>query len=136
MPKEVELLAYNEALGFLLAVLSIFGVLVVLAVTIVYVIHRHNPLVNTNDWELSFLIQLSLVITLPSSVLFSGKLNNWSCMARHVTLAVSGLFSLSVLHSWKDDFTVFNLQNFYIQSPTPIHPLPSSKNHCANLCST
>uniref|UniRef100_A0A8C2LLW1 G-protein coupled receptors family 3 profile domain-containing protein n=1 Tax=Cricetulus griseus TaxID=10029 RepID=A0A8C2LLW1_CRIGR len=93
--KEVEFLAYEEALGFTLVILSIFGALVVLAVTVVYVIHRHTPLVKANDQELSFLIQMSLVITVLSSMLFIGKPLNWSCMARQVTLALGFCLCLS-----------------------------------------
>lgn len=73
MLKEVEFLAYDEALGFLLVILSVFGALVVLAVTAVYVIHRYTLLVMANGQELSFLIQVSLVITLQPSMLFTGN---------------------------------------------------------------
>lgn len=48
----------------------------------------------------------------------------------------NGIFSLPVLHSWKDYFTVLSLQNFQIQNPTYIHPSPLSENHCANFCSS
>lgn len=95
MPKEVEFLAYEEALGFTLVILSILGALVVLAVIVVYVIHRHTPLVKANDRELSFLIQMSLLITVLSSLLFIGKPLNWSCMARQVTLALGFCLCLS-----------------------------------------
>ncbi|XP_052587679.1 vomeronasal type-2 receptor 1-like isoform X1 [Peromyscus californicus insignis] len=95
VPKEVEFLAYEEALGFTLVILSIFGALVVLAVIVVYVIYRHTPLVKANDRELSFLIQMSLVITLLSSMLFIGKPLNWSCMARQTTLALGFCLCLS-----------------------------------------
>ncbi|XP_041515300.1 vomeronasal type-2 receptor 1-like isoform X1 [Microtus oregoni] len=95
VPKEVEFLAYEEALGFTLVILSILGALVVLAVILVYVIHRHTPLVKANDRELSFLIQMSLLITVLSSLLFIGKPLNWSCMARQVTLALGFCLCLS-----------------------------------------
>ncbi|XP_051013211.1 vomeronasal type-2 receptor 1-like [Acomys russatus] len=95
VPKEVEFLAYEEALGFTLVILSIIGALVILAVTVVYVIYRHTPLVNANDRELSFLIQVSLVITVLSSMLFIGKPQHWTCMARQVTLALGFCLCLS-----------------------------------------
>ncbi|XP_062934691.1 vomeronasal type-2 receptor 1-like [Cynocephalus volans] len=95
--KEVEFLAYDEALGFTLAILSLLGALVVLAVTAVYVIYRHTPLVSANNLALSFLTQLSLVITLLSSLLFIGKPHNWSCMARQVTLALGFSLCLSCI---------------------------------------
>ncbi|XP_069329162.1 vomeronasal type-2 receptor 1-like [Eulemur rufifrons] len=95
--KEVEFLAYDEPLGFTLVILSIFGALVVVAVTVVYVMYRHTPLVNANDRELSFLIQVSLTITLLSSMLFIGRPCDWSCMARHVTLALGFSLCLSCI---------------------------------------
>ncbi|KAB0374130.1 hypothetical protein FD755_014386 [Muntiacus reevesi] len=95
--KEVEFLAYSEAPGFTLVILSIFGALVVLAVTTVYVMHRHTPLVMPNDRELRFLIQVSLVITLLSSMLFIGKPYSWSCMARQITLALGFSLCLSCI---------------------------------------
>ncbi|XP_023443408.2 vomeronasal type-2 receptor 1-like [Dasypus novemcinctus] len=95
--KEVEFLAYDEALGFTLVILSIFGALAVLAVTTIYIIYRKTPLVNANYRELSFLIQVSLIITLLSSMLFIGKPYNWSCMARQVTLAFGFSLCLSCI---------------------------------------
>ncbi|KAJ8787163.1 hypothetical protein J1605_000506 [Eschrichtius robustus] len=95
--KEVEFLAYDEVLGFTLVILSIFGSLVVSAVTVVYVIYRHTPLVTANDRELSFLVQVSLVITLLSSMFFIGKPYNWSCMAHQVTLALGFSLYLSCI---------------------------------------
>ncbi|XP_072477125.1 vomeronasal type-2 receptor 1-like [Notamacropus eugenii] len=95
--KEVEFLAYDEALGFTLVTLSILGALVVLAVTVVYVIYRKTPLAKANDRELSFLLQLSLIITLLTSLLFIGKPYNWSCMARQVTLAMGFSLCLSCI---------------------------------------
>ncbi|XP_060052932.1 vomeronasal type-2 receptor 1-like [Erinaceus europaeus] len=95
--KEMEFLAYDEALGFTLVTLSIFGTLMVMAVTLVYVTHRHTPLVSANDRLLSFLIQASLVITLLSSMLFIGKPHNWSCIARQMALALGFTLCLSCI---------------------------------------
>ncbi|KAM4889328.1 vomeronasal type-2 receptor 1-like [Thomomys bottae] len=93
--KEVEFLAYDEALGFTLVLLSILGALVVVAVAVVYVLHRRTPLVQANDRELSFLIQAALLITVLSSLLFIGKPDDWSCRARQVTLALGFALGLS-----------------------------------------
>ncbi|XP_048201983.1 vomeronasal type-2 receptor 1-like isoform X1 [Perognathus longimembris pacificus] len=93
--KEVEFLAYDEALGFTLVILSVLGALAVLAVTVVYVLYRCTPLVQANDRELSFLIQVALLITVLSSLLFIGKPYQWSCRARQVTLALGFALCLS-----------------------------------------
>ncbi|XP_042314466.1 vomeronasal type-2 receptor 1-like [Sceloporus undulatus] len=93
--KEVEFLAYGEALGMTLIALSIVGVLFILAVTGVYIKHRATPLVRANDRELSFLIQYSLCVTLMTSILFIGKPEDWSCQSRQVTLALGFSLCLS-----------------------------------------
>ncbi|XP_054839858.1 vomeronasal type-2 receptor 1-like [Eublepharis macularius] len=93
--KEVEFLAYEEALGTTLIVLAVFGACVVLSVTGVYIKHRNTALVKANDRELSFLIQFSLVITLMTSILFIGKPVDWSCQSRQVSLALGFSLCLS-----------------------------------------
>ncbi|EHB03372.1 Vomeronasal type-2 receptor 1 [Heterocephalus glaber] len=121
--KEVEFLAYDEALGFTLLILSIFGALVILAVMIVYVIYRQTPLVNANDRELSFLIQVSLIITVLSSILFIDKPYNWSCMARQVTLALG--FSLCLSSTLGKTISLFFAYRISISKTrfTSMHPL-------------
>ncbi|KAJ7324677.1 hypothetical protein JRQ81_017697 [Phrynocephalus forsythii] len=93
--KEVEFLAYGDALGMTLIALSVLGACVVLSVTGVYIKHRNTALVKANDRELSFLIQYSLVITLMTSILFIGKPEDWSCQSRQVTLALGFSLCLS-----------------------------------------
>lgn len=93
--KQVEFLAYGEALGMTLIALSVFGACVILSVTGVYVKFRKTPLVKANDRELSFLIQFSLVATLLTSVLFVGKPEDWSCQSRQVSLALAFSVCLS-----------------------------------------
>ena len=121
--KEVEFLAYDEALGFTLVILSIFGALLVLAVTTVYVIHRHTPLVMAKGRELSFLIQVSLVITLLSSMLFIGKPYNWSCMACQITLVLGFSLCLScILGKTISVFSAYRISKSKTQLIS-IHPL-------------
>ncbi|XP_061273812.1 vomeronasal type-2 receptor 1-like [Bos javanicus] len=121
--KEVEFLAYDEALGFTLVILSIFGALLVLAVTTVYVIHRHTPLVMANGRELSFLIQVSLVITLLSSMLFISKPYNWSCMACQITLVLGFSLCLScILGKTISLFSAYRISKSKTQLIS-IHPL-------------
>ncbi|EAW78738.1 hCG27718 [Homo sapiens] len=121
--KEVEYLAYDEALGFTLVILSVFGAFVVLAVTAVYVIHRHTPLVNASDWQLGFLIQVSLIIMLLSSMLFIDKPHNWSCMAGQVTLALGFSLCLScLLGKTSSLFLAYRISKSKTQL-TSMHPL-------------
>ncbi|ELR55756.1 Vomeronasal type-2 receptor 1, partial [Bos mutus] len=109
--------------GFTLVILSIFGALLVLAVTTVYVIHRHTPLVMAKGRELSFLIQVSLVITLLSSMLFIGKPYNWSCMACQITLVLGFSLCLScILGKTISVFSAYRISKSKTQLIS-IHPL-------------
>ncbi|MEE6501100.1 hypothetical protein FKM82_004065 [Ascaphus truei] len=95
--KEVEFLASDEALGITLIFLSVFGACLVIVFTVIYVMYRETALVKANDRELSFLIQFSLICTLMTSILFVGKPEEWSCMARQTTLALGFSLCLSCI---------------------------------------
>ncbi|XP_069829959.1 vomeronasal type-2 receptor 1-like [Dendropsophus ebraccatus] len=95
--KEVEFLASDEALGITLIFLAVFGAALVIAFTVIYVMYRETALVKANDRSLSFLIQISLVCTFMTSILFVGKPEAWSCMARQTTLALGFSLCLSCI---------------------------------------
>lgn len=109
MLKEVEFLVYDEAPGVTLGILSIFEVFVILAVAIVYVIHRHTPLVKASDRA-----ELSHSGFSCHTAVFHAFHRQAIRLVLHGPPSHSGpgLFSLSLLRSWKDYFTVFSLQNF------------------------
>ncbi|KAM9316515.1 vomeronasal type-2 receptor 1-like [Gastrophryne carolinensis] len=95
--KEVEFLATDEALGITLIFLAVFGASLVIAFAIIYIIYRETALVKANDRSLSFVIQISLVCTFMTSILFVGKPDTWSCMARQTTLALGFSLCLSAI---------------------------------------
>ncbi|CAH2247310.1 vomeronasal type-2 receptor 1-like [Pelobates cultripes] len=95
--KEVEFLATDEALGITLVFLAVFGASLVIAFTVIYVMYRETALVKANDRSLSFVIQISLVCTFMTSILFVGKPEEWSCMARQTTLALGFSLCLSCI---------------------------------------
>ncbi|KAM4043785.1 vomeronasal type-2 receptor 1-like [Anomaloglossus baeobatrachus] len=95
--KEVEFLATDEALGITLIFLAVFGASLVIAFTIIYIMYRETALVKANDRSLSFLIQVSLVCTFMTSIIFVGKPEAWSCMARQTTLALGFSLCLSCI---------------------------------------
>jgi vomeronasal 2 receptor len=111
----VKFLTYEEALGFPLIILFIIGALVVLAVTVVYVIHRHTPLVKANEQELSFLVHMSLGITVLLTMQFTGKPRSWSCMAHQISLELG--FCPCLFYSQKDYFTLILPTGFQYPKP-------------------
>ncbi|XP_043926423.1 vomeronasal type-2 receptor 1-like [Protopterus annectens] len=93
--KLIEFLAYDEALGVTLMVLTVFGACITFAVTVAYILHRDTPLVKSNDRELSFGIQFSIVVTFISAIIFIGKPLDWSCMTRQALLGLGFSLCLS-----------------------------------------
>ncbi|XP_033883756.2 vomeronasal type-2 receptor 1-like [Acipenser ruthenus] len=95
--KEIEFLAYDEALGITLIAVSAFGACIAIAVAIIFLVYRNTALVKANDAVLSFFIQFSLVITFLSSIIFVGEPVKWSCMTRQVSLALGFCICLSCI---------------------------------------
>ncbi|MGH0140289.1 UNVERIFIED_CONTAM: hypothetical protein FKN15_046070 [Acipenser sinensis] len=95
--KDIEFLAYDEALGITLLAVSAFGACIAIAVTIIFLVYRNTALVKANDAVLSFFIQFSLVITFLSSIIVMGEPVKWSCMTRQVSLALGFCVCLSCI---------------------------------------
>ncbi|XP_063060445.1 extracellular calcium-sensing receptor-like [Engraulis encrasicolus] len=95
VPKEVEFLSYEEALGISLTTVSIFGACVAAVVLGVFVFHRHTPVVRANNSELSFLILLSLKLCFLCALLFIGQPRTWTCQLRHAAFGISFVLCVS-----------------------------------------
>ncbi|KAL2095667.1 hypothetical protein ACEWY4_007815 [Coilia grayii] len=95
VPKEVEFLSYEEALGISLTTVSIFGACVSAVVLAIFVHHRHTPVVRANNSELSFLILLSLKLCFLCALLFIGQPRTWTCQLRHAAFGISFVLCVS-----------------------------------------
>ncbi|MBN3281238.1 V2R1 protein, partial [Polyodon spathula] len=96
MAKEIEFLAYDEALGITLIAVSAFGACIAIAIAVIFLVYRNTALVRANNAVLSF-IQFSLVITFLSLIIFVGEPVKWSCMTRQVSLALGFCVCLSCI---------------------------------------
>lgn len=97
MPKTIEFLDFGEALGITLIVISVFGALLTIVVSVVFLKYINTPLVQANDALLSFTLLLGLVVTFLCSIVFLGEPMPWSCMTSQVALALGFALALSSL---------------------------------------
>nr|XP_014353078.1 PREDICTED: vomeronasal type-2 receptor 26-like [Latimeria chalumnae] len=94
IPKTIEFLAYEDAMGTTLATVSILCALVSTTVLCIFIKYRNTPIVKANNRELSYILLLSLVLCFLSSLVFIGQPKTWSCMLRQAAFGI--IFALSV----------------------------------------
>ncbi|XP_062409080.1 extracellular calcium-sensing receptor-like [Sardina pilchardus] len=95
VPKEIEFLSYEEALGISLTTVSVLGACIAAVVLTIFVYHRHTPVVRANNSELSFLILLSLKLCFLCALLFIGQPRLWTCQLRHAAFGISFVLCVS-----------------------------------------
>uniref|UniRef100_A0AAY4DPG1 G-protein coupled receptors family 3 profile domain-containing protein n=1 Tax=Denticeps clupeoides TaxID=299321 RepID=A0AAY4DPG1_9TELE len=95
VPKEVEFLSYEEALGISLTAASLLGACACAGVLAVFAHHRHTPVVRANNSELSFLILMSLKLCFLCALLFIGQPRLWTCQLRHAVFGISFVLCVS-----------------------------------------
>ncbi|XP_039596860.1 extracellular calcium-sensing receptor-like [Polypterus senegalus] len=97
VPKEVEFLSYEDAMGITLTAVSLSGATLSLAVLSVFIYYRETPVVKANNSELSFLLLISLILCFLCSLCFIGKPNNLNCILRHVVFGISFVLCISCI---------------------------------------
>ncbi|XP_034403842.1 extracellular calcium-sensing receptor-like [Cyclopterus lumpus] len=95
LPKPVEFLSFNEALGIILAAFSVGGACLAIITATVFHRHRTSPIVRANNSELSFLLLFSLTLCFLCSLTFIGAPSEWSCMLRHTAFGITFVLCIS-----------------------------------------
>uniref|UniRef100_A0A8C4TG94 Extracellular calcium-sensing receptor-like n=1 Tax=Erpetoichthys calabaricus TaxID=27687 RepID=A0A8C4TG94_ERPCA len=97
VPKEVEFLSHEDALGIALTAVSLSGAALSLAVLSVFIYYRETPVVKANNSELSFLLLISLILCFLCSLCFIGKPTYLTCILRHVVFGISFVLCISCI---------------------------------------
>ncbi|XP_041431002.1 extracellular calcium-sensing receptor [Xenopus laevis] len=94
LPKIIQFLSYEEALGSALATISVLFCLLTFSVFCLFIVKQETPIVKANNRELSYLLLISLMFGFLCPLVFIGRPNLITCMIRQVLFAV--IFSLCV----------------------------------------
>nr|AEB77794.1 olfactory receptor family C subfamily 15 member 2 [Salmo salar] len=97
IPRQLEFLSFNDTMGVTLTTVAVCGTVATAAVFMLFVYHRHTPLVRANNSDLSFLLLLSLKLCFLCSLVFIGRPSVWACRIRQAAFGVIFVLCLSCL---------------------------------------
>ncbi|XP_077118673.1 extracellular calcium-sensing receptor-like [Ranitomeya variabilis] len=89
LPRTIEFLSYDEAMGINLASLSIVSSLIPIGVLGVFIHYKTTPIVRANNWSLSCLLLIALFFCFLSSLAFIGYPHPEKCLLRQVAFGLA-----------------------------------------------
>lgn len=95
LPRTIEFLSYDEAMGINLATLSVISSLVPIGFLGVFIWYKTTPIVRANNWSLSCLLLISLFLCFLSSLAFIGNPQPEKCLLRQVAFGLAFTFCIS-----------------------------------------
>uniref|UniRef100_A0A8C6MP40 G-protein coupled receptors family 3 profile domain-containing protein n=1 Tax=Mus spicilegus TaxID=10103 RepID=A0A8C6MP40_MUSSI len=97
LQKSVSFLAYEDSLGIALTTTALCLSVLTAVVLVVFVKHRHTPIVKANNWTLSYTLLLTLIMCFLSSLLFIGQPNTATCILQQTAFGIFFTVALSTV---------------------------------------
>ncbi|XP_069057769.1 extracellular calcium-sensing receptor-like [Pleurodeles waltl] len=94
IPKSISFLSYEEPLGIILVLMSIFFFLNAFCVFGVFVWYRDTPVVKANNRGISYLLLISLMLCFLCAMNFIGRPKKLTCMLQQIIFGI--IFSLCI----------------------------------------
>ncbi|XP_073403137.1 extracellular calcium-sensing receptor-like [Dendrobates tinctorius] len=95
LPRTIEFLSYDEAMGINLATLSIVSSLIPIGVLGVFIHYKTTPIVRANNWSLSCLLLIALFFCFLSSLAFIGYPHPEKCLLHQVAFGLAFTLCIS-----------------------------------------
>ncbi|XP_072003724.1 vomeronasal type-2 receptor 26-like [Engystomops pustulosus] len=89
IPKIIDFLSYEtDIVAYVFLLLCLLSSIVVVLIIGIFVFFRNSPVVRANNRSLSFIILISLKLSLLCTFLFIGKPEDTTCMFRHIFFGI------------------------------------------------
>nr|XP_033818269.1 vomeronasal type-2 receptor 26-like [Geotrypetes seraphini] len=95
IPKVKTFLSYEEPLGIVLTLISIFFFLITAAILGIFIYYRDTPIVRANNRDLSYILLISLMLCFLCALIFIGQPKEATCILRQTTFGITFSIALS-----------------------------------------
>ncbi|XP_030050932.1 vomeronasal type-2 receptor 26-like [Microcaecilia unicolor] len=95
VPKMIVFLSYQEPLGIILMLISIFFFLISAVILGIFINYRDTPIVRSNNRNLSYILLVSLMLCFLCSLIFVGHPEEVTCILRQTAFGITFSISLS-----------------------------------------
>ncbi|MEE6476105.1 hypothetical protein FKM82_010975 [Ascaphus truei] len=87
--KIIEYLHWNDGFAIVLLIISFLGVVLIIAITVIFTKNFDTPVVKSAGGTLCYVILLSIFFSFVSAVFFIGKPENFKCKVRQMVFGIS-----------------------------------------------